>query len=259
MSYLSDIYNRLGQQSREPVNYKDPATRFAYVYKYVAAHADYLVQVMESCKVSGIELFESEKPRVSCIGGGPGSDIVAVLKYLDEHRKSNPVESVTCRLLDREQAWREQAWGDTWGEIARSLRLGIAVHGHLQSLDVTDPDSWKSQKRFLRADLFTLSFFVSEVYSLDSNGTVSAFWKTLFESAKIGARFIYTDNGVYAFNDYFDSQWKKAGLQCLIQQTDTRMSLHVVEEKSILGEYLAKFGQTPRLQGKITYRVLEKM
>jgi len=207
ISYLSDSYNRLGQASREPVNYKDPATRFAYVYKYVPANADYLVQVMENCRVSGIELFESETPRVSCIGGGPGSDIVAVLKYLDERRKSKPVESVTCHLLDR-----EQAWGDTWGEIARSLKLGIAVHDHFQSLDVTDPGSWKSQKRFLRADLFTLSFFVSEVYSLDSDGTVSAFWKTLFESAKIGARFIYTDNGAYTFNDYFDNQWKKAGL-----------------------------------------------
>ncbi len=130
MSYLSDNYNRLGQPSRQPVDYKDPATRFAYVYKYVAAHADYLVQVMESCKNSGVELFRIWRiRRVSCIGGGPGSDVVAILKYLDEHRKSKPVESVTCHLLDR-----EQAWGDTWGEIARSLKLGIAVHDHSRRL-----------------------------------------------------------------------------------------------------------------------------
>ena len=63
MLYLSNSYNSLGQASRKPVNYKDPATRFAYVYKYVAAHADYLVQVMESCKSSGIELFESENSK----------------------------------------------------------------------------------------------------------------------------------------------------------------------------------------------------
>ena len=64
--------------------------------------------------------------------------------------------------------------------------------------------------------------------SLDSAGTVSAFWKTLFGSAKVGARFVYTDNGAYTFNDYFDDQWKKAGLQCLVRQTDARMPLRVV-------------------------------
>ncbi len=104
-----------------------------------------------------------------------------------------------------------------------------------------------------------LSFFVSEVFSLDSDGTVGEFWKTLFESAKVGARFIYTDNGAYTFNDYFNQQWKKAGLHSLLQQTDTRMFPRTVEQKSSLGEYLRIFGQMPRLQGKITYRVLEKM
>ncbi len=66
LSYLSDSYNRLGQASRKVVNYKDPATRFAYVYKYVSAHADYLVQVMETCKASGGDWVDEKAGPTSC-------------------------------------------------------------------------------------------------------------------------------------------------------------------------------------------------
>ena len=34
MNYLSTSYGGLNDPTRQPVNYKDPATRFAYVYKY---------------------------------------------------------------------------------------------------------------------------------------------------------------------------------------------------------------------------------
>ena len=33
LDYLSKSYNRLNSPGRLPVDYKDPATRFAYVYK----------------------------------------------------------------------------------------------------------------------------------------------------------------------------------------------------------------------------------
>ena len=46
MRYLAASYASLSDKNRAPVDYKDPATRFAYVYKYVAAHGDYLVQIM---------------------------------------------------------------------------------------------------------------------------------------------------------------------------------------------------------------------
>ena len=85
MQYLSQSYGQLSSTDREPVDYKDPSTRFAYVFKYVASHGDYVVQVLEalSKELDG-PIFDPGKIRVSCIGGGPGSDIIAILKYLDE-------------------------------------------------------------------------------------------------------------------------------------------------------------------------------
>jgi hypothetical protein len=93
LKYLSKSYSQLTDGNRPPVNYRDPATRFAYVYKYVGAHGDYLVQIMEHLKsvLGSKSIFKAETARISCVGGGPGSDIIAVLKYLDEYQLQEPV------------------------------------------------------------------------------------------------------------------------------------------------------------------------
>ena len=254
MGYLSKSYTELNQTGHKPVNYKDPATRFAYVYKYVASHGDYVVQVLNALRqeLEG-PIFKSESIRVSCVGGGPGSDIIALLKYLDERKATEKVKKVTCYLLDR-----EQAWADTWTELDDSLKTDLLLHANFQPLDVTDPDSWAQQKKFLQADLFTMSYFVSEVKALDSTGVVTKFWQTLFQEAKPGALFLYDDNGHDAFNSYFDGQWKKAGLNCIVESTNQLTWPSGSEQKSDLGSYLTKFGQSPKLKTPLSYRVLRK-
>jgi hypothetical protein len=252
IAYLSKSYVSLSSSDREPVNYKDPATRFAYVYKYVASHGDYVVQVLNALRQKVSPIFNSDTVRVSCVGGGPGSDIIGLLKYLDDHQDTEKVKKIVCYLLDR-----EQAWADTWTELDESLNSNMQFNVHFQPLDVTNPDSWAQQKKFLQADLFTMSYFVSEVMALD-DGMVSEFWQTVFHEAKSGALFLYDDNGHDDFNGYFDSQWKKAGLECIVAKTNEPTWPSYDEQKSDLGNYLTKFGQQPKLKTSLTYRVLRK-
>lgn len=254
MEYLSDSYAKLSDEKRQPVDYKDPATRFAYVYKYVAAHGDYLVQIMHRLRdAQEANIFQGESARVTCIGGGPGSDIIAVLKFLDELAGEEPVKKVKCYLLDR-----EQAWADTWTELDDSLELDIQLNANFQPLDVTDPDSWKSQQKFLHADLFTMSYFVSEVRSLDKSDMVTKFWKTVFSEAKSGALFVFDDNGHEHFTEYFDKQCKDAKLDCILAEDNTRFIPRFSEQASELGEYREKFAHSPKIQAYLSYRVLRK-
>lgn len=254
IEYLAKSYSGLNTPGRAAVDYKDPATRFAYVYKYVASHSDYVVQVLEALQKQRKPIFGAENIRVSCVGGGPGSDIIGVLRYLDENKHVEKVSKVTCYLLDR-----EQAWADTWTELDDSLKTDLVLHANFQPLDVTDPDSWAQQKKFLQADLFTMSYFVSEVKSLDSGGVVSTFWKTLFKNAKSGALFLYDDNGHDSFNNYFDVLWKAEGLKCIVEATNSWVWPRGNEQKSELGDYLNKFGQQPKLKTPLSYRVLQKL
>lgn len=255
---LTKSYGKLMDQDREPVDYHDPAVRFAYVYKYVAAHGDYLFQLLDEFKWSEPELFSDlmkrETLRVSCIGGGPGSDIVGVTKFLNEQDKTCLTKKMICYLLDA-----EQGWADAWTEVDDALSGKVQVSTNFQPLDVTNPDSWQAQKKFLKADLFTMSYFVSEVMSLDKNGVVTEFWETLFESAKPGSVFLYTDNGHDVFNTYIDKIAKSADLEMLLTKDNVKVTPSYDEQASHLGDYQKKFGgHYPKLKALLSRRVFLK-
>jgi hypothetical protein len=222
------------------------------VYKYVAAHGDYIVQVLQRLHDEfGSAIFTQRSLRISCIGGGPGSDVIGILKYLNE--ANEPVEKVICYLLDG-----EQARADVWTELDESLHVNVALNSNFQPFDVVNPSSWQSQKKFLQADIFTMSYFVSEVMSLDKDGVVSEFWEQLLQQAKAGALFLYVDNGHTSFTAYFDEIWKSVGLELLISGDNTWFIPRYDEQASELGAYSAKFDHNPKIKSRVTYRVLRK-
>jgi hypothetical protein len=163
------------------------------------------------------------------------------------------VKKIICYLLDR-----EQAWADTWGEVGESMQLNLFMNTSFQQMDVTNPQSWQNQQRFLQADLFTLSYFVSEVTFLNQGGVVDNFLAMLFSNAKSGALFIYDDNGHGKFNDYFDAQWQAAGLECILEATNEHVVPRAQEQASEVAIYKAKFGQSPKIRAYYSYRVLKK-
>lgn len=198
-------------------------------------------------------LFSDGVARLTCIGGGPGSDILGTLRYLQVMASTEKVEKLVCHLLDREQAWE-----DTWTEVENHLDTCIALNTNFQPLDVTNVASWQSQKEFLQADVFTLSYFVSEVKVLDVHGAVSAFWKTLFAEAKSGAIFVYNDNGGGKFASYFDEFWKAEKLKPLLVKDNAVMTASGIKQSSELAFYSSKLNHSPKLKAKVSYRVLQK-
>lgn len=254
IGYLAAGYKGLTDSGRKPINYRDPATRFAYVMKYVATHGDYVVQSLEALRdVSGGTVFSGEAARLSCVGGGPGSDVMGVIKYLSENKKE-PIKKLTCYLLDG-----EQAWADTWTEIGDAIDSPVAINVNFQPLDVTKPESWNSQKKFLMADLFTFSYFVSEVKAFDAKGVVGEFWDKIFSEANVGASFLYVDNGHKEFNEFFDSFWRgRKDIECLYEDDNRWTTPRGSEQSDELGEYKTKFGQSPKLKSMISTRLLKK-
>ena len=75
IEYLSESYRQLGSEEREPINYKDPATRFAYVFNYFASHGDYLVQTLQAARSALCgDLFKTTSlPACPALEGGPAA------------------------------------------------------------------------------------------------------------------------------------------------------------------------------------------
>ncbi len=244
-TYLSERYNHL-LYNPGPVDYGHPAIRFAYIYKYVTSHANFVHQRI--CLSPQLKtLFEQDHVVVSCVGGGPGSDYLGILKYI----MANPQKpSLKCYLFDREEKWNE-AWSDVDTKVEKSLSISTIF----QRFDVTDPEDVGAYKKFIhQSDLFTLTYFMSEVHSQQAQ--CKPFFSKLMQDAKPGAMFLYLDNDNPNFYGWFDSLANANALITLDQQS-LSLKLPFDEQKNDLEPYLTRF-ETPKLTAKVAYRLCVK-
>jgi hypothetical protein len=242
LTYLSSRYRNL-LDNPTPVDYSQPAVRFAYVYKYVTSHANFVSQKIGSAPQLR-SLFEQNHVVVSCIGGGPGSDFLGILKYV----MSNPQRpSLKCFLFDREEKWNE-AWSDVDAKVDKSLSISTVF----QRFDVTDPQEVGAHRKFIRqSDLFTLTYFMSEVHS--QQALCAPFFTKLMLDAKSGAIFMYLDNDNPSFYGWFDGLARDNSLTT-VDEKSLDLRLPFDEDKCDLEPYLTKF-QPPKLTGKVAYRL----
>jgi hypothetical protein len=225
-----------------PGNYAERVTRFAYIYSYVTCHAN-LVYSLISGKKPLRALFDRDEVEVACIGGGPGSDFLGVLKYLME---AGLLPKVRCWSFDKEQAWAE-SWSDVDKKIDPKFRLTVQPI----TIDVTRRESWEIYTKYFNADLFTLVYFCSEV-SRD-RGLAEEYFTTLFERAKAGSLFLFIDNRAAEHYGWFDELAKKCGIQVL-EHGEERLTTPSEEEKKDLGRFFEKFGD-PKLEALVAWRI----
>ncbi len=247
---IQEGLTRLRSEYRNLVNngsldYSDPVRRFAYIYCYTTSHAN-LVYSRISSNTQLQRLFDREKLTVSCIGGGPGSDFLGILKYCLRAQKSLELK---CQILDRDPAWSE-SWSDVDDKINALFRISTAY----QPIDVTDPTSWQAFRKHFHADFLTLIYFLSEVYALRDQASV--YFKALLNGMRPGAVLLYVDNNDSRFSGWFDGMVGAAGLEVRVSAaTNETLPLH--EDKSDLQPYFNKFS-SPKIKSDIAYRVVQK-
>lgn len=244
---LRERYANLGSGGPSP-SYRDPATRFAYVFGYVTSHANLVADSIMASKDLRALFDSSEKDgaiNVACLGGGPGSDFLGILKHMI---RWDADRDLRCHLLDK-----EGAWGDSWSDVDGMVNgVPFRVSTHFQSLDVGEEETWEHQRKYLKADLFTLIYFASELWAVRQQS--EAFFKHVFSRAKQGALVLYIDNDADVFSDWFDRITSEVGLQVIKSGTDdARMPSD--EQKDALGRYFELLGW-PKMKARVATRVL---
>lgn len=228
------------------IDYSDSVTRFGYIYRYVACHANIVSELVGKSTPQLASLFDQPRVTVSCIGGGPGSEMVGIAKYL---RDSGKKPRVKCTIYDR-----DQSWGDSWHDIQEKLKFGFEMFPMFKYLDVTDKKTWGKEETYLESDLFTLVFFMSEVFK--HRDLAEPYFTNLFGRAKKGALFLFVDNRSGGFKEWFDDLAKKGRLKILAEETGL-FTMSYAEEKRDFGPYYEKF-LDPRITARIAWRVAEK-
>ncbi|ELS32416.1 MULTISPECIES: hypothetical protein [Pseudanabaena] len=242
--YLRDQYSKL--LTGVTIDYSHPITRFAYIYAYVTSHANLVNTIIDKSSDLSV-LFDKEKVTVTCLGGGPGSDFLGILKYLMLNSK-NP--RVSFKICDKEKAWL-----DSWEGVDNMVDPKFRISTSYNSIDVTEPEDWQSLKNYFQSsDLFTMIYFMSEVQALRDKA--DEFFANLFEKAKSGALFLFVDNNIPEFYDWFDELADEFGVEILKSRRENILA-PIHEEKKDLGEYYKKFG-SPKIRANVAYRIARK-
>src|SRR6516164_2783335 len=175
LTALNDGYSKLSVKNN--ITYTDPATRFAYIYRYVTSHSNLVYQAISST-TELVELFKCPKVNVSCVGGGPGSDLLGILKYLSFGK--NKCTNVRCHLLDG-----ENAWADAWSDVDQKLASQCTISTYFLAMNICEAKSWSLHSKYLNADLITMIYFMSEIYSRQKES--QPYFEHLFQRAKKGS------------------------------------------------------------------------
>lgn len=247
---LSEMSNRYATAllTHGGPSFDSPQHRFAYVYCYVPAHAHWICELIGWSREAQ-EILARDEVRVACIGGGPGSDLVGVLKYLD-NRQLRP--RVFCEIVDGCIDWKK-----TWSDVAFKLGLdGMSLHTDYVVQTVGSGTEWKQPHNFRKAELVTLNFFFSEIAHLGTAAT--DYIASLFDMLKPGAIVLFNDNDASNFYGPFDGLAHNAGLQVLHSGHETRKVYDRAEQVSEVGRFKAKFNRAPRLTGRVASRILRK-
>ncbi len=243
MAELSKEYRQLLHNGC--LDYAEPCRRFAYIYKYTTSHANIVFAALTRSNELAA-LFDREKVSIACVGGGPGSDFLGILKYCMRESKT---PELRCQILDRDATWGE-SWSDVDDKLGPVFRISTLFH----PLDVTDPASWSPFTKHFRADLFTLVYFMSEVYALRDDA--HEYFETLFRQAKPGAFILFVDNNAPQFYGWFDEIATAAGFD-VVTSWEGWEQLPFDEEKTDLQPYYSKF-QCPKMRTDIAARVIQK-
>lgn len=252
LEYLSVAYRRLHGPMSHSIDYSEPETRWCYVFKYVAAHADYLYRVLRKGKAAGSRapLFNSKRALVACLGGGPGSDVLAVVRYLASQGDKEPVRAVHFVIFDIESGWEPVVKA-----VLAEAETDVKFTAEFRYLDVSDPATW-SDIAFDEFDLVTSSFFVSEIKRIKLGIPAQRFWKSILGALRSGCVVAFNDNNDERISGYFDRIVSSVGgFETLVADAE---EVSCGDSFSPIQGFIDRLDHRPKRNGNTAYRVLRR-
>jgi hypothetical protein len=247
---LAASYGNLRDPDRQLIDYGSVTTHAAYIYTYAQCRADFVYQTLKRARdAKGAPLFDKEELRVCSLGGGPGSELIRLLRYLAEEDNEEDVLEVYYKIYDKERDWE-----DTASALCDAVNQDILVHFAFEQLDVTDERHCLAVT-LAEFHLVILSYFVSEVASLPDESAVISCMNHLLGSVSVGAAVLYCDNDAYTFYDFFNRRRQAAGRYSEIHELKDSI---VVEPHSgdIYDDILERTGRNQHLNGKVLAKYL---
>jgi hypothetical protein len=192
---------RAGRKPQNP--YHDPLCRLAYVYCYLCANANLCeIAIKRSDDLSELitsRLEEEGEVKVCAFGGGPGTELLALAKFLI-NKKKKARGSISFTLLDEVEEWAE-TWNLTEKEIRNFLKLNFGkapswpftISKSFIPFDITEMDNYGNVRQLFGQDLYILNYVVSELFEAHDLEGLRKLVKAMVESSQPGSKVLVID------------------------------------------------------------------
>jgi hypothetical protein len=251
---LGSLYPSIWNPSAQPIDYSDAATQAAYVFTYLGANADLIYQTLRGAHGTAKLLLDQPEPKIACMGGGPGSDLLGLVKFAERFAKKP--KKLIVEVLDHHLAW----W-DMWDHTLATFPDKISYSASIREMNYCNEGSWVKEIDFLQSDIFLFSYSLSEAWRYNSDGSITAFLDMIINSAKAGALFIYSDNSGVHFDPHFEREFvTRSNLRVVHRHSYDHMIVGNDEQTSDLEPHLTTFSpRKPKLTGNATCAALVKI
>ncbi len=251
-----ECFSREYRTRKKPLNdYPDPLCRLAYVYCYVGVNANLCETAIRGSEELSEFILDKLKQngeiKVCAFGGGPGTELLAISKFLVSKRGAFEKSTVTFAVLDEVEEWAE-----TWELIEAEVKSYFrGVFGKPSEwpfmtsrafipFDITETKNYGSIKSLFEHDLYILSYVISEIYDEEEIEGLRKLLQIMATSARRGSMFLVIDRNESSLFAKAKSLLQSAGLE-IVNECDSQRNMDGDEQVSDLEEY--RMDRLPRI------------
>jgi hypothetical protein len=195
---LKQAYASLDESDRDPIQYSSLSARTAYVFAYAPTRAEYTREFLMRHRIAvDKSLFGKGHICVVSFGGGPASELVGLVKYLEDPASGEAVDSIRYVVYDK-----DGDWGDVADDVVASLRTDISVKAEYHAVDAADQLKMK-EINLAEVDLVIFSYIMSELAKLEKRDKISENFRRTLSSMSVKSKILFIDNKHKIFIDYF--------------------------------------------------------
>ena len=139
------------RQAEPQIQYEEPLCRLGYLYMHGAAHATLFEKAIQNSTVLRLKIENASQGvlKICSMGGGPGTELMGLAKYLVKKSILTPPRKISFTVIDN-----VYAWADTWTQLAE------ATEGELRSSLNRNGMGWPVvSDKFLPYDAFDSSSY----------------------------------------------------------------------------------------------------
>lgn len=205
---LVKAYQQLTVAGREPIDYSSPPVQAAYLYSYAMPRAYFTSEMLRRHRNAiGEPLFRGGELEVVSFGGGPASELVGLIDYLEDAANGESVTNISYRVFDKDGEWHAAA-----DEVLSALSGSLNIRTSYEQLDFADQKGC-SAVDVSSADLVIFSYLMSELCAVQESDQIAQNFRDLLSKMQTGAAMLFIDSRHTQFVQFFQSCRQYIGRQ----------------------------------------------